>query len=56
MMWPKGVDQYVKFNHKVVGARWEEAHGQWHVDIERPDGSKTSEEYDVIVNASGILK
>jgi hypothetical protein len=52
----QGVEQYVKFKHKVVGARWQEAQGQWHVGIERPDGSNATEKFDVTINASGILK
>jgi cation diffusion facilitator CzcD-associated flavoprotein CzcO len=30
---------YVKFEHKLTAARWDEDAGQWHLDVENKKGS-----------------
>lgn len=52
-----GVPKYVKLEHKVVSAIWNEELGQWALKIERlQDGTIIEDFADVLVNASGILK
>ena len=49
--------QYIKFNHKVVEARWNEEDSRWHLKIEDMDrGSVIEDEGDVLLSATGILK
>ncbi|ORY90734.1 hypothetical protein BCR35DRAFT_323518 [Leucosporidium creatinivorum] len=51
-----GVPKYVKLEHKVVSAIWNEQLGQWALKIERlEDGAVIEDFADVLVNASGIL-
>ncbi len=32
-----GIDQHIRFHHKVIAASWSSAHARWTVDIERSD-------------------
>ena len=49
--------RYMKLSHEVVGARWDEEAGKWHVAVKN---TKTGEEFtdicDVLLNGSGVLK
>ncbi|CAK7206200.1 hypothetical protein SEUCBS139899_008986 [Sporothrix eucalyptigena] len=53
------LDERVQFNSKVVSSIWDEAAGQWKLEIEvtSTDGSKKTiqDSADVLVNGSGIL-
>jgi len=46
--------RFMKFNHKCLGAEWNEEKGKWKVELEGPNG-KVFDECDVLVSASGFL-
>lgn len=46
--------KYVKVSHKVVGATWNEAKGEWTVKAEGPNGA-VEKTCNVLINAGGIL-
>jgi cation diffusion facilitator CzcD-associated flavoprotein CzcO len=48
------VRRFMKFNHKCLGAVWNEETGKWRVEIEGPAGTIHDECY-VLINATGIL-
>lgn len=49
--------QYMKLNHKVIEARWNEDTSRWHLRIEDALSNTTIEdECDVLLSATGILK
>lgn len=49
------LERDVKYNHRVVGAYWQEARGQWKVLVEHD--SHVSETFaDVLISAQGFLK
>ena len=48
------IRKYMKFNHKCVGAVWNEEKGKWQVECDGPDG-KVHDECDVLITATGIL-
>ncbi|EXJ61627.1 hypothetical protein A1O7_02056 [Cladophialophora yegresii CBS 114405] len=48
--------QYFKLSHNVVGSRWEEATGKWHISVRNHLTNETFEDTcDFFVNAGGIL-
>ncbi|KAF2008609.1 putative dimethylaniline monooxygenase [Aaosphaeria arxii CBS 175.79] len=49
--------QYIKLNHQVVGATWNEQEQRWHVKIQRGDdlNDVIEDSADVFINASGVL-
>lgn len=53
-----GLRKYIKLNHKVVGASWNEEDQEWHVKIQRGDNPEDviDDKCNVLVNASGVLK
>ena len=48
--------KYIKLNHTVVGAYWNEATSQWDVHVKGPDGKIFVDSVHVLINGSGILK
>ena len=49
--------QYIKLNHRVVEARWNEAASKWRVKVEDIEKGRTfDDECDVLLSATGILK
>ncbi|KAF9882919.1 hypothetical protein FE257_004900 [Aspergillus nanangensis] len=49
-----GVEDYIKYNHSVKSAVWDESGGKWHVWIQA--GGRLFEDVcDVFVNAGGVL-
>jgi cation diffusion facilitator CzcD-associated flavoprotein CzcO len=46
----------VVFNSKVIESIWDEERGKWEIKIEQPGGKVISDEADIFINASGILK
>ena len=50
-----GADRFIKLQHKVVGASWNQEEGKWHVKVEKPDGSVFEDISDVVVSARGNL-
>ncbi|KAH7336483.1 cyclohexanone monooxygenase [Rhexocercosporidium sp. MPI-PUGE-AT-0058] len=49
------LEKYVKFEHKVSLASWNEDKGKWDLTIITPDGSELHDECEVLANCSGIL-
>ena len=45
----------IQFNAKILDARWNEEKGKWEVKVEQ-DGKIFSDEGEVLINASGVLK
>jgi cation diffusion facilitator CzcD-associated flavoprotein CzcO len=48
--------KYMKFEHRVVGASWNEEESRWEVRIRKPDGSEFTDTCQVLVNGCGVLK
>ncbi|KZO89789.1 FAD/NAD(P)-binding domain-containing protein [Calocera viscosa TUFC12733] len=46
--------QYVRLNHAVTAAKWDEESANWKLSIDRPEGS-FDDTCDVLINASGVL-
>jgi cation diffusion facilitator CzcD-associated flavoprotein CzcO len=49
------LERDVRYNHRVVGAHWEEPRGQWKVLVEH-DGHVIEDTADLLVSAQGFLK
>ncbi|KAJ4247535.1 hypothetical protein NW762_013215 [Fusarium torreyae] len=51
------LNKYIRLNHKVVGAFWDEDAQKWHVRIQRGDDPQDvfEDEAHIFVNASGVL-
>ncbi|KAI6846811.1 FAD/NAD(P)-binding domain-containing protein [Hortaea werneckii] len=52
-----GADRFVHLEHEVVGCRWDEAEGKWHVRVRKggPEGEVFEDVADVVVTARGNL-
>ncbi|KIX08875.1 uncharacterized protein Z518_03532 [Rhinocladiella mackenziei CBS 650.93] len=50
-----GLEKYIKYNHRVESATWDEDSGLWKLSILGPDGSLLSDSCEVLVNGGGIL-
>ena len=50
-----GLRDRIRFSTEVSGARWDEAAQRWDVDVERADGTRATEHFDVFVCATGQL-
>jgi cation diffusion facilitator CzcD-associated flavoprotein CzcO len=48
------IRRFMKFNHKCLGAVWNEETGKWRVEVEGPNGI-IHDECDVLISATGIL-
>ena len=53
-----GLRKYIRLEHKVVGAFWNELDQQWHVKIQKGDNPEDvfEDKGHVLINASGVLK
>lgn len=49
------VDKYIKYNHSISRASWDDARGKWKIKVQS-QGSVFEDECDVFINAGGILK
>jgi cation diffusion facilitator CzcD-associated flavoprotein CzcO len=49
------LNRYCKFNHHVLAAKWDEGKGVWEVKAQNSDAETTTEEFDIFINATGIL-
>lgn len=47
---------FIKLEHTVIDARWDEDAGKWSLTIEKADGGKFTDSCDVFINAGGPLK
>ncbi|EXJ84595.1 hypothetical protein A1O3_05265 [Capronia epimyces CBS 606.96] len=51
-----GVDEFLRLNHRVTAARWDDARGKWTVKIEdTARGATFEDEADLLVNGAGFL-
>ena len=50
------LSRFIKFEHKVVAARWDEQKSLYVLEVETPDGSIIYDTCHVLVNACGLLK
>ncbi|KAN0107798.1 FAD/NAD(P)-binding domain containing protein [Hyaloscypha variabilis] len=50
-----GLEKYVKFEHKIKTAKWNEERGVWDLTVQAPDGSKFLDHCEILVNGSGVL-
>lgn len=50
------LEKHVRFEHKVLEARWHEDDGVWEVKIQKPDGSIMTDRGEIMVNCHGVLK
>jgi cation diffusion facilitator CzcD-associated flavoprotein CzcO len=49
--------KYIKFQHRVIGARWSESEKGWHVKIENQvEGTVVDDFCHVLLNCNGVLK
>lgn len=46
--------KYVKLNHKVVSARWDEEKGQYEVEIQK-GGEMITDWCHILMNGSGLI-
>lgn len=49
-------NRYIKYNHSIKGATWDESKGKWNIQVQADDREVIHEEADVFVNAGGVLK
>ncbi|XP_014550140.1 hypothetical protein COCVIDRAFT_43224 [Bipolaris victoriae FI3] len=50
----QNLGEFVKLNHRILGARWHEDKGQWEVEIEH-QGKTFIDWCDILMNGSGLL-
>ena len=52
-----GLRKYIKLQHEVIHAKWDEETGKWTVRIRNlVDGTEFEDTSDILINASGIFK
>lgn len=52
-----GVSEFVKLNHKVTGATWDDRKGKWVVEVDNLAGNKSlQDEGEIFINGAGFLK
>ena len=54
------LEKYIKFNHRIVGAKWNEKRAKWDLDIQKTspeDGSVITfkDECDILINSTGLF-
>lgn len=49
------IEKYIRLNHKIEKAEWDEARGLWNVEIQPTDGEKFVDQCDIFINAGGPL-
>ncbi|OAG37868.1 hypothetical protein AYO21_07974 [Fonsecaea monophora] len=47
--------KYIKLNHEVIGAEWNEEEGLWHVSVRDANGQVFEDTCNVLLNGTGIL-
>jgi cation diffusion facilitator CzcD-associated flavoprotein CzcO len=48
-------EKFIKFEHRLTSAIWDEEAGKWHLKVEH-NGQTIEDTCDLLVNASGPLK
>jgi cation diffusion facilitator CzcD-associated flavoprotein CzcO len=49
-------NKYIKYQHTIKSAIWNEDTAKWEIQVKRADGSMLDDEVDVFINAGGVLK
>ncbi|KAJ5805148.1 hypothetical protein N7474_011035 [Penicillium riverlandense] len=49
-------NKYIKYQHTIKSAIWNEDTAKWEIQVKRADGSVLDDEVDVFINAGGVLK
>lgn len=49
-------NKYIKYNHSIKAAVWNESNAKWEVTVEKSDGITFVDEVDIFINAGGVLK
>ncbi|SPO06777.1 related to monooxigenase [Cephalotrichum gorgonifer] len=47
--------KYIKLQHSVQGARWNETKAKWELEVKDGQGNIISDEVDIFINAGGVL-
>ncbi|KAK5059907.1 hypothetical protein LTR84_009790 [Exophiala bonariae] len=50
-----GLMKYIKLQHKIVSATWNNEQGVWEVRVQSPDGSEFTDTCHVLINGGGVL-
>lgn len=50
-----GLRKYIRCQHKVVGAEWQQNESEWKLSVQRADGTLFERRCDFLINAAGIL-
>lgn len=52
-----GVAEFVKLNHRVTSATWDDGKGKWIMEITNlTSGATVTDEAEIFINAAGFLK
>jgi cation diffusion facilitator CzcD-associated flavoprotein CzcO len=52
-----GMWEFLRLQHQVVGAKWDNEAGQWEVEVEDiMGGRKFTDKAEILLNATGFLK
>jgi cation diffusion facilitator CzcD-associated flavoprotein CzcO len=52
-----GVSEFVRLNHRVTSAIWDDGKGKWIIDIkDLISDATTKDEADILINGAGFLK
>jgi cation diffusion facilitator CzcD-associated flavoprotein CzcO len=51
-----GLEKYVKLNHKVLEAKWNQGEGVWEVKVQGPHGNVFVDRGDILACCNGVLK
>ncbi|KAF9562680.1 FAD/NAD(P)-binding domain-containing protein [Agrocybe pediades] len=49
------LEKYIKYNHRVSRAEWNNRDGQWEVQVVDGDGNTKEDSCHILINASGLL-
>ncbi|KAJ7796872.1 FAD/NAD-P-binding domain-containing protein [Mycena olivaceomarginata] len=47
--------EYIKLNHEVLKAEWDDDAKKWRIQVRDPDGTEFEDDCDVFLNAGGVL-
>ncbi|KAL3488334.1 hypothetical protein BJX62DRAFT_253348 [Aspergillus germanicus] len=48
-------NRYIKYQHAIKGAVWDEEDAKWELSVQSPDGTVFQDRVDVFINAGGVL-
>ncbi|KAL3442851.1 hypothetical protein BJX65DRAFT_312463 [Aspergillus insuetus] len=48
-------NRYIKYQHAIKGAVWDEEDAKWEISVQSPDGTVFQDRVDVFINAGGVL-